>query len=278
MIMIIRSPLRYPGGKSRAVSKIVKFLPKDILEYREPFVGGGSLFIYMKQKYPDIKIKINDKNKDVYCFWKVVRDNNDNLIKGIKEIKKNCKDGRELFYNLRDQLRYNKISDFERAVNFFILNRISFSGLTTSGGYSKEAFKKRFTSSSIQRVEMLKEIMKDVIITHGDYSNLLNGIKEDVLIYLDPPYFSSEKSKLYGKNGDLHSNFDHQTFKENVLACKHNILITYDNSNLIKKMYKEIKDFNLFPLNFQYGMNNICKGRIPKSKEIVIINYNSSIG
>ncbi len=119
--------------------------------------------------------------------------------------------------------------------------------------------------------------MEGVVITHGDYSNLLNGRKKDVLIYLDPPYPSSEKSKLYGQNGNLHSNFDHQTFKENILTCNHNVLITYDNSRLIKQMYGKINDFNLFPLNFQYGMNNIYRDRIPKSKELVIINYDSPL-
>ncbi|KKK54944.1 hypothetical protein LCGC14_3079550, partial [marine sediment metagenome] len=277
MIKIIRSPLRYPGGKSKALSKIIEFLPEEISEYREPFVGGGSLFIYMRQKYPDVIIKINDKNKDVYCFWKIARDKNDDLIQRIKEIKKDYKNGKDLFYDLRDQLVNNKISEFERAVGFFILNRISFSGLTTSGGFSKESFKKRFTSSSLERVALLKEIMEGVIITHGDYSNLLNGKKRDVLIYLDPPYLSSEKSKLYGQNGNLHFKFDHQTLKEKVLACNHNILLSYDNSNLIKHSYEENNDFNLFTLTFQYGMNNIYRGRIPKSKELVIINYASPL-
>ena len=52
----VKSPLRYPGGKSKAISKILRYLPPDFSEYREPFVGGGSLFIYLKQKYPHLKV------------------------------------------------------------------------------------------------------------------------------------------------------------------------------------------------------------------------------
>lgn len=273
MMKIIQSPLRYPGGKSKAISTIVNFLPEKISEYREPFVGGGSLFIHIKQNYPNIKIWINDKNINVYSFWKIAKEKNDELVEYIQEVKEKSRNGRMLFYNLKEQLNNNQLTVFERAANFFIMNRISFSGLTTSGGYSKEAFKKRFTISSIERVALLKEIMQNIEITYGDYSNLLNGTKNDVFIYLDPPYLSTKKSKLYGQNGDLHYKFDHQNFKENVLDCKHNILITYDNSILIKNIYNKYKDFCLNLVNFQYGMNNIYKGKIPKAKELIITNY-----
>ena len=51
---MIKSPLRYPGGKSRIASKLVNLMPKNICEYREPMVGGGSVFIYIRQKFPDM--------------------------------------------------------------------------------------------------------------------------------------------------------------------------------------------------------------------------------
>ncbi len=51
---MIKSPLRYPGGKSRAVELINSLVP-DFKEFREPFVGGGSVFINLKQCYPNKK-------------------------------------------------------------------------------------------------------------------------------------------------------------------------------------------------------------------------------
>jgi DNA adenine methylase len=47
---MIKSPLRYPGGKSRVIDKLIKYIP-EFGEYREPFLGGGSLFVYFKQLY-----------------------------------------------------------------------------------------------------------------------------------------------------------------------------------------------------------------------------------
>ena len=51
--MILKTPLRYPGGKSRAVPKLCQWLPAEITEYREPFLGGGSMAIEMTRRLPE---------------------------------------------------------------------------------------------------------------------------------------------------------------------------------------------------------------------------------
>ena len=53
-----KTPLRYPGGKSRALSKLFQFIPNlsDYTEYREPFLGGGSVAIEVSTRYPHLKI------------------------------------------------------------------------------------------------------------------------------------------------------------------------------------------------------------------------------
>ena len=56
----MKTPLRYPGGKSRAVPKLCQWLPVNITEYREPFLGGGSMAIEMTKRYPDLPIWVND--------------------------------------------------------------------------------------------------------------------------------------------------------------------------------------------------------------------------
>ena len=236
-------------------------------------VGGGSLFIYIRQAFPEIKVKINDINKNVYCFWKFAKKVNEELVEKIKKIKKRHRNGKNLYKKLISEQKYNDLAEFDRAVNFFILNRITFSGLTTSGGFSSEAFEKRFTDSSIERLSLIEDIMKGVDVSCNDYSQLLNGTKKGIFVYLDPPYLSSKESKLYGHNGDLHYNFDHQRFLEQVINCKHNLLITYDNSKLIWDFYNKKDNIHLNPLGLQYGMNNVHKNNIPKSKELIITNY-----
>lgn len=268
--MIIKSPLRYPGGKSKAINQIVEYLPESFAEFREPFVGGGSVFIYLKQKYPDLKIWINDLNPELYLFWKVAQSDISKLVFEVIQIKNNCKNGNLLFKELTN-LDVNKLSDCERAVRFFVLNRITFSGTVESGGFSQQAFYKRFTDSSIQRLEKLGDILSEnVQITNLDYSHLLYPEGEDVFIFLDPPYLRATSSRLYGKNGNLHTSFEHQRFAELLKQCHHRWLITYDNSPQIRENFQSV---NLTEWEMQYGMNNYKQSSAAKGKELFISNY-----
>jgi DNA adenine methylase len=301
---MIKSPLRYPGGKSKAINQIAEYLPDscsakcatgihsrghfrgNFAEFREPFVGGGSVFIYLKQKFPDIKIWINDLNRELFLFWKYSQSHLPKLVEEIRNIKDKHPNGKSLFKELTN-VDVNQLSDFDRAVRFFVLNRITFSGTVESGGFSEQAFHKRFTYSSIDRLEKLEKILTaDVKITNLDYSELLQlesesssvgvsphkNIREDknIFIFLDPPYFAATKSKLYGKDGDLHTSFDHQRFASLVTNCSQKWLITYDDSPCIRENFKsaQVREWEL-----QYGMNNYKQDRAAIGKELFIANY-----
>lgn len=178
---LAKSPLRYPGGKSRAIKQILPLIPHNITEYREPFVGGGSVFFAIRSVFQKLihSYWINDLNYDLYCFWKQTRDNVTQLVDKLIDTKiKYDNDGKSLFDELarmRDTLCENKqiLPEFERAVWFFILNRITFSGIVDSGGYSQAAYESRFTDSSISRVKMVSPYLSGVKITCDDYVDAL---------------------------------------------------------------------------------------------------------
>lgn len=264
-----KSPLRYPGGKSRAIKKILPLIPSNYKEFREPFVGGGSVFLAAKQRLnAHATYIINDLNYDLYCFWKLAQNNIDSLVNEVQQIKDTTKDGRELFKQLTNN--NEGLTDFERAVRFFVLNRITFSGTVDSGGYSQQAFEKRFTNSSIQRLALMADLLKNVEIHHGDYSNHLFDEGDNVFIFLDPPYLSATKSKLFGKNGELHTGFDHEKFADNMKKCKHKWLITLDDCPEIRNMFTFA---NIYEWKLQYGMNNYKQNKAEKGKELFISNY-----
>jgi DNA adenine methylase len=270
---LIKSPLRYPGGKSKAIEQIIKYIPANFQEYREPFVGGGSLFIYLKQIEPNLNIWINDLNSELFYFWQHCRDHLCALATSIQKIKDESESGRELFHSLT-HLNVEQLSDFDRAVRFFILNRITFSGTVESGGYSEQSYQRRFTNSSIDRVLKMREILADIKITNLDYQALLSPSDTEVFIFLDPPYYSATKSRLYGKNGTLHTEFDHHRLAENLKSCPHQWLITYDDSPQIRELF----DFaQIYPWELQYGMNNYQQGRAAKGKELFICNYDPEL-
>ncbi|WP_104722667.1 DNA adenine methylase [Helicobacter mesocricetorum] len=267
-----KSPLRYPGGKSRAIKFLKDYFPKSFSEYREPFFGGGSVGNYLAQKLlhqKQIRFFLNDFNKDVYCFWNILKTQNQALISEIQNIKQSHKDGRVLYENILSR-RNESLNDFQRAVDFFILNRITFSGVVDCGGYSQKAFETRFTQSSIERLKNMDTILQNFIFSNQSYENLLQKEGKEVFIFLDPPYYSATKSRLYGKKGDLHTGFDHQRFCEYLKNIQHKFLLTYDDSPYIKNLYK---DFYVCEYSVQYGMNNYKQEKANVGKELLISNF-----
>jgi DNA adenine methylase len=232
-------------------------------------VGGGSFFIYLKQKYPKRKIWINDLNLELYYFWRYAQIDSEKLAREVAKIQKRRRNGQRLFNELV-QVDVHEIDGFDRAVRFFVLNRITFSGVVESGGYSQLAFETRFTPSSIERLSKLGQVLEGIKITHEDYRKLLKDGDRSIFTFLDPPYFRATKSKLYGKNGVLHTSFNHDEFAEEMKQCKHSWLITYDDSPEIRKNFVYA---NIYAWQLQYGMNNYKQGRAEKGSELFISNY-----
>ena len=80
---MIRSPLTYPGAKGRAIEHIIPFIPK-FKEYRETFLGGGSVYLHVRQMYGKDKIYwINDLYKQLYNFWIHTQKDSELVIKNI---------------------------------------------------------------------------------------------------------------------------------------------------------------------------------------------------
>lgn len=262
----VKSPLRYPGGKSKALKQILPIVP-EFSEFREPMVGGASIFFALKQIFPDRKFWINDLNSELYLFWKFSKENVEQIMCEIKRVKSEIKDGKELYLKT---INDKELTEFQRAVRFFILNRITFSGLAESGGYSEQAFKTRFTDSSIERLRQASQILQSTKITNQDYEKVILKEGHDVFIFLDPPYLSKSKSKLYGKDGKLHLNFDHERFAEVMKKCNHKFLITYDDSPEVRKLFSFA---NIYEWELQYGMNNYKQEKALKGKELFISNY-----
>jgi len=263
---MIKTPLRYPGGKSRAVKKLLPLIP-SFSEYREPFLGGGSVFIALKQKYPEKQFWINDFYQDLYHFWLNMKDNNHQLVEGVQKVKNTESDGKLLFRKLQ---KNNPNESLQKAVRFFVLNRIIFSGTIESGGYSQGAFEGRFTQSSIDKLQKFKSTLADTKITGHDYESIVNKAGSNVFMFLDPPYLSVSKPRLYGKKGALHTSFDHTRFAKVMSESKHQWMITYDDCPETRELFSFA---NILDWELQYGMNNYKQKNAAKGKELIITNY-----
>ncbi len=264
---MIKSPLRYPGGKSRFVHLIGHLVP-PFVEFREPFVGGGSVFLYLKQKFPNSQFWVNDLYPELYFFWKHCQKDVTVLMKQIGKWRMEFAEGKELYHFLAENIA--SFNEMEKAAAFFIFNRITFSGTTEAGGYSAQAFKGRFTDSSIERLRGFSVLLDNIHITNFDYASVVEAPGNSVFLFLDPPYYSATKSALYGKNGKLHKVFDHQRLANVLKDCSHQWLLTYDDSEYIRELYEFA---NIFSWDLTYGMRNVNKNSNQVGKELFISNY-----
>ena len=127
LIMKIPTFLKWAGGKRRLIEQIDKHLPKKINRYFEPFLGAGSMFFYIKQKYNPKFCMVSDINKDLIETFKAVRDNPLGLINETKKLKK--KDSKEFYYKVRMKFNEDKYLGLKRCAAFIYLNKTCFNGL-----------------------------------------------------------------------------------------------------------------------------------------------------
>lgn len=219
-------------------------------------------------------------NYELYCFWSQLKINSQALIHGVQEIydkvkinekegKDSYEDGKKLFEEILSR-RENDLTELQRAIDFYVLNRITFSGVVDSGGYSQGSFEGRFTQSSIDRLYDTINVIRHIDFYCENFSYLIQKPGSNVFLFLDPPYFTATKSKLYGKKGILHTEFNHHLLFEILKSSKHQWLITYDNSDFIKKLYK---GFYQVEWNLQYGMTNRNNSSSVLGNELLIANY-----
>jgi len=278
-VKALKTPLRYPGGKSKAIKTLTPWFPQTISEYREPFIGGGSLAIQITKLYPDIPVWINDLYVPLYNFWTQLRDRGKELSERVREEKQRTLDegdkdkvtakAKELFNKYKEEI--DTYDDFEKAVAFFIMNKCSFSGLTENSTFSQSASNSNFSLVGADKLAQFSELIKHWKITNIDYSELMRAHgSSNTFVFLDPPY--DIKDFLYGKNKEMHKSFDHNRFAEDVYNCVHKFMITYNVNDRLKELYK---NYNLKEWKLRYSMaHRGDKGTDENIKtELLVTNY-----
>ena len=283
-----KTPLRYPGGKSRACTKMDPFFPdlRNYKEYREPFLGGGSVAIHITKKYPNLDIWVNDLYEPLYNFWRVLQDDGNALYETLCDLKSKHPDpvygpqelgyeypAKKLFLESKNIVNDYTKSNLSRASSFYIINKCSFSGLTESSSFSKQASVANFSLRGIQKLPGYTQIIQNWKITNWSYESLLTD-RKDVFMYLDPPY--DIKDNLYGNKGSMHNEFNHDDFASDCDRYVCNQLISYNSSNLVKERFD---GWNAGEFDLTYTMRSVGeymreqKGR----KELLLYNYGIGI-
>ena len=120
-----KTPLRYPGGKSRACTKMDQYFPdlRDYVEFREPFLGGGSVAIHISKKYPHLKITVNDLYEPLINFWLQLQKSGKELEENIKNYKSTHPEpisARELFNESKKRVNDQNLIHLKEHLHFIL--------------------------------------------------------------------------------------------------------------------------------------------------------------
>ena len=270
----LKTPLRYAGGKSRACVKMDPYFPdlRDYDEFREPFLGGGSVAIHITKKYPNLDIWVNDLYEPLVNFWQQLQTFGIDLKSELvdRKLAYNTPElARELFLKSKDHVNDKTQSNFNRAVAFYIVNKCSFSGLTESSSFSPQASNSNFSLRGIYKLPEYSKLIEKWRITNYSYDYLMDGNK-GAFMYLDPPY--DIKDNLYGRKGSMHKGFDHDKFAADCDANDMDQLVSYNSDQLVKDRFK---NWNAAEFDLTYTMRSVGEymREQKERKELLLFNY-----
>lgn len=190
--------LKWAGGKRRLISQIDPHLPEKIDTYYEPFLGAGSMFFYIKQKYNPKNCIISDINKDLINTFIAVRDNPHKLMKLLEYYIEN--NSEEFYYDIRKKYNDRVLKRLNRCAAFIYLNKTCFNGiyrLNLKGEFNVPYGKKKNPEIFNQaNILLASKLLQGVVIKHQDYQEILSDAGEGDFVYLDPCYDPLKKTSF----------------------------------------------------------------------------------
>lgn len=240
-----KSPLRYPGGKGCISEFMMHFLKENDMvgiRYAEPYVGGAGLALGLLMDGYVSEIYINDLDPSIYSFWWTVLNQPEELITWIERVKISIEEWKQCKEVLRC---YKKADIVDLAKATFFLNRTNVSGVLSGGVIGGQEQKGKYKIDArfnkkelISRIQRIMQFSGRIHLSNHDgllFLNEMNNMSEDMLIYLDPPY--------YKKGAELYLNAFKDIDHENLAIAIGNVskhwMVSYDNQPFILNLYTQ---------------------------------------
>ena len=181
----IKPVLKWAGGKTSILPKLVENFPQKFNRYIEPFFGGGAVFFSLAEGIPTL---INDFNPELFNLYSVIRDSSIELTQILDKYTQ--KYSEDFYYELRKTKLENKI---ELAARTLFLNKTGFNGLFRRNlkGEFNVPFGKRLKCPALYVLDNILSVSKKLKTTNifnEDFETILNMAEDGDFIYCDPPY------------------------------------------------------------------------------------------
>lgn len=264
--------LRWTGSKRWFTKEFIKdYLPTSFNNYHELFLGGGSVFFYIKSSSNcHREYYLSDTNEELINAYLQLRDNPHDVINHLKRFLNTEKE----YYKIRS---LKPRSSEKRAARFIYLNRTSFNGIyrvNSKGLYNVPYGKRKSVDiASEDLILKINTLLSEVNLRTANFSACLENIKEGDLVFLDPPYtVAHENNGFIEYNQNLFSWSDQEKLQEFVLQVikkKAYFILTNASHESISKLYKNIGNISKLSRYSKVGGRNKTRGNY---NELVIYN------
>jgi DNA adenine methylase len=303
-IHIPKPILKWVGGKTQIIDKLITKFPVEINNYREAFLGGGSVLLTLLSyvKSGIIKIQGNiyayDLNEPLIYIYKNIQTHHNELYDILQTIIKDfneCGNGEinrtpaniieakiakeNYYYWIRSE--YNKLCLNDKksilgSAMFIFLNKTCFRGVFRIGPKGFNVPYGHYNNPEIINKEHLEEIhnlIQNVVFECCDFNTSLTNVESNDFVYLDPPYAPETDTSFVGytENGfniEKHNNL----FKLIHVLTDTNKKIMLSNADvsLVRKNFTNEK-YSILSILCKRSINS--KNPEAKAKEVIITNY-----
>ncbi len=280
--------VKYRGGKSKEIPRIIKHIPEYKGNYIEPFFGGGALYFHLEPK----KAIINDINSKLMAFYNGVKNDFEELKKELEKIGKiyktnrrnfeelklktpgqRVKDNNEtLYYQIREMFNDLTEKEYSDALLYFFINKTAYSGMiryNSKGEFNVPYGRYANLNTSLVTVSHHR-LLSNAQIYNLDYKDIFEMAGEDDFMFLDPPYdciFSDYGNVEYKEDGFNEEN--HKELAGNFRKLKCKALMVIGRTPLTEQLYDDM-------IVDEYGKSyavNIRNRFKSSAKHILISNY-----
>lgn len=292
MYKTVKPFIKWAGGKSQLLEEIRERYPEKIERYCEPFVGGGAVLLDVLANFQPKEVLINDINPELTNTYTHIRDNADRVISLLSEMQEAFwnmdTDARKGYYYAKrdrfNELIKQAVQAEEKAALFIFINKTCFNGLYRVNGKGlynvpMGAYKKPPICDT-ENISLISELLQNVEIHCGDYSECADFINNNTFVYIDPPYrplsptssFNSYAKTEFGDEQQIQLGHFIETISEKgakVVASNSDPKNTDEKDNFFDDIYSS---FQIKRVSASRMINSNSKGRGAIS-ELLICNY-----
>jgi DNA adenine methylase len=291
--------LKWLGGKSQIIEQIIKYIPNEINNYHEIFLGGGCVLLTVLSLQKEDKIKIKNKiyaydlNSKLIQVFKYIQTNVEELydilyrynceyndidgnivIRNSSNIEDAKTSKESYYYWIRDKFNKMEKNTIECSALFIFLNKSCFRGMYREGpnGFNVPFGNyKKLSISSKEDFLNISKLIKNVEFLCLDFNDSLKTIKKLDFVYLDPPYVPENKNSFVNYNKEGFGEEQHKNLFDIVNNLKKNINFVLNNSN-VELVLESFKKFNINEISAKRAINS--KNPEATTKEVIITNMN----